>query len=203
MFKKLASEALGLSDIGKVVPPSDYDKVESDDFILKEDGEKIYFLIKSKADEYCFTNLGLLHLDGDSALSKKRALKRYSYHDYRINNVWLETAGTVDLDVEIKFTIGNEQFSIDVAKSQIDKVKDLYKALYRISSIQDTNLDLMRFADDSLSSTLNTVKSGFGDSLKIETVAAVTEYAFDWKKKAYASYKVKDFGAVFEKYINN
>lgn len=203
MFKKLASEALGLSDIGKVVPPSDYDKVESDDFILKEDGEKIFFLIKSKADEYCFTNLGLLHLDGDSALSKKRALKRYSYHDYRIANVWLETAGTVDLDVEIKFTIGSEKFSIDVAKSQIDKVKDLYKALYRIGSIQETNLDLMRFADDSLASTLNTVKSGFGDSLKIETVAAVNEYAFDWKKKAYASYRVKDFGAVFEKYINN
>ncbi|CAM2010982.1 PH domain-containing protein [Acanthopleuribacter pedis] len=203
MFKKLASEALGLSDIGKVVPPSDYDKVESDDFILKEDGEKIYFLIKSKADEYCFTNLSLLHLDGDSALSKKRALKRYSFHDYTIAKVWLETAGTVDLDVELKFSIGGEHFSIDIIKSQIDQVKDLYKALYRIASIQETNRDMHAFAEESLNTTLGTVKSGFGDSLKIETVSALNEYAFAWKKKAYTEYKRKDFGDVFEKYINN
>ena len=37
---------------------------------MHEDGEKIYFLIKSKSDEYCFTNKGLLHLDGTSATSK-------------------------------------------------------------------------------------------------------------------------------------
>lgn len=61
---------LGLSDIGQVIKPEDYNKTESDDFILTEDGEQIFFLIKSKSDEYCFTNMALLHLDGDSALSK-------------------------------------------------------------------------------------------------------------------------------------
>lgn len=203
MFKKLASDALGLSDLGKVVDPADYDKVDSDDYVLKEDDEKIYFLIKSKCDEYCFTNIALIHLDGESALNSKRALKRYSYGDYTIRNVWLETAGTMDRDVEIKFIIGDENFSIDIAKSQLEKVKDLYKALYKISSIQRTNRQMMQYAAESLQDTFASVKSGFGDSLKIETVAAVTEYAFDWKKKAYASYRLKDFGAVFEKYINN
>ena len=46
MFKKIASDALGLSDIGKVISPKDYDKVDSDDYIMHEDGEKIYFVIK-------------------------------------------------------------------------------------------------------------------------------------------------------------
>lgn len=203
MFKKIASEALGLSDIGKVISPADFDKVDSDDYVFKEDNEKIYFLIKSKADEYCFTNLALIHLDGDSALSKKRALKRFSYVDYRIESVWLETAGTVDLDVEIKFAMGGQNYSIDIAKSQLDKVKDLYKALYKISSIQKTNIDMMNFAHDSLNATLASVKNGLGDSLKSDTVASINEYAFGWKHNAYNNYLRKDFGEIFERYINN
>lgn len=77
MIKKFASDALGLSDIGKVIEPQDFDKTESDDYVLHEKGEHIFFLIKTKADEYCFTNLALIHVDGDSAVSKKRTLKRY------------------------------------------------------------------------------------------------------------------------------
>ncbi|MEI2468498.1 PH domain-containing protein, partial [Peribacillus frigoritolerans] len=79
MFKKMAADALGLSDIGSVISPADYDKVDADDYIMHEDGEKIYFLIKSKTDEYCFTNQAFIHLDGTSAISKKRTLTRYSY----------------------------------------------------------------------------------------------------------------------------
>lgn len=203
MFKKLASEALGLSDIGRVIDPSDYDKVDSDDYILKEDNERIFFLIKSKSDEYCFTNLALLHLDGDSALSKKRALKRYSYGDYTISKVWLETAGTVDLDVEIKFYMGKTEYSIDIAKAQLEKVKDLYKALYKISSIQKTNNQYLAYSNEAIQSTMQSVRTGYGNSLKIETVTEVNEYIFKWKKSSYEEYVVKDFGDVFENYINN
>ena len=48
MFKKAASDLLGLSDIGSIIGPEDYDKVDSDDYIMSEEDEKIYFLIKSK-----------------------------------------------------------------------------------------------------------------------------------------------------------
>ncbi|MFJ7733328.1 hypothetical protein ACIQXF_15675 [Lysinibacillus sp. NPDC097231] len=34
MFKKIAADALGLSDIGVVVPREDYDKTDADDFIF-------------------------------------------------------------------------------------------------------------------------------------------------------------------------
>jgi len=77
---------------------------------MHEDGEKIYFLIKSKSDEYCFTNKALIHLDGTSATSKKRCSPLY-YVTHKISNVVLETAGTVDLDVEIKFHIGSQHYS--------------------------------------------------------------------------------------------
>ena len=34
MFKKLAADALGLSDIGAVIHPKDFDKVDADDYEL-------------------------------------------------------------------------------------------------------------------------------------------------------------------------
>ena len=33
--------------IGKIISPKDFDKVDGDDYIMNEDGEKIYFVIKS------------------------------------------------------------------------------------------------------------------------------------------------------------
>ena len=53
MLKRLAADALGLSDIGSIIDPKDFDKVSSDDYIFHEDGEQIFFLIKSKTDESC------------------------------------------------------------------------------------------------------------------------------------------------------
>ena len=139
MFKKLAAEALGISDVGVIIAPADYNKVDADDYLFHEDGEKIFFLIKSKKDEYCFTNLGLTHVDGESAVSSKRTIKRYEYASHRISRVTIETAGTIDMDVELKFYVDDLHFSIDVRKSFIEALKDIYKALTAISRLQARN----------------------------------------------------------------
>ena len=136
MFKKLASESLGLSDIGTIIQPKDYGSVDADDYLFHEDGEKIFFLIKSRKDEYCFTNLALIHVDGDSAVSSKRTIRRHDYADARIERVTIETAGTVDMDVELKFSIGGTAFSIDVRKQFLEQLKDVYKALIAIGRLQ-------------------------------------------------------------------
>jgi len=137
MFKKFAAEALGISDVGVIIPPADYDKVDADDYLFHEDAERIFFLIKSKKDEYCFTNFGLIHVDGESAVSAKRTIKRFDYVNHKISHVSIETAGTIDLDVELKFTIdGGATFSIDVKKHFLESLKDIYKALITISRLQ-------------------------------------------------------------------
>ena len=136
MFKKLASEALGLSDIGTIIQPKDYGSVDAADYLFHEDGEKIFVLIKSRKDEYCFTNLALIHVDGDSAVSSKRTIKRHDYADSVIERVTIETAGTVDMDVELKFSIGGTAFSIDVRKQFLEQLKDVYKALIAIGRLQ-------------------------------------------------------------------
>ena len=133
MFKRFAADALGLSDIGKILDPKDFDKTDVDDYVFREDGEEIFVVIKSKADEYCFTGTAFIHLDGNLALSKKRTLNRYPYRYYPVSHVRIETAGTVDLDAELMFKMGEKEFSIDIDKAQIDKIRDIYKALFAIS----------------------------------------------------------------------
>ncbi|MFC5541839.1 MAG: PH domain-containing protein [Bacilli bacterium] len=203
MLKKFASDALGLSDIGKVIEPQDYDKTDSDDYVLHEIGEKIYFLIKTKADEYCFTNLALIHVDGDSAVSKKRTLKRYEYKWNPISNVSLETAGTIDLDVEIKFTIGNTPFSIDISKNELDKVKDLYKALVEMERIMKSNDKYMKFAQDSLEYAQKSISHGMAQGSPAESFKAIAEFTNDWLTNMNKKYAYDDYGSVFELFINN
>ncbi|WP_332650024.1 PH domain-containing protein [Lysinibacillus sp. 54212] len=204
MFKKLASDALGLSDIGVVVPRSDFDKTDSDDFIFNEIDERIFFLIKTKADEYCFTNYGLIHVDGANALSKKRMLRRYEYEHHTIDNVLLETAGTIDLDVEIKFTISNVPLSIDIHKKFLSEIKDLYKALHAISLQQKSN----EFKLDSAKQSLTLAASALGRVGNDEVPPAtsfenITKFSHNWLLEQKDAHVKKDFGDVFEKYINN
>ena len=202
MFKKIASDALGLSDIGIIVKPEDYDKVESDDFVIQEEKEKIFFLIKSKADEYCFTNKALIHVDGTSAVSKKRTLKRLDYSKYPIQNVVLETAGTIDLDIEIKFTIGSHKYSIDVHKKYIQELKYLYKSLIKITSIQEINAQHLKYAHSSLEIASKSVGRSSSSQAVGQEFKKVNEYAFEWLTHFHATYNTKDFTSAFETYIN-
>ncbi|PSL40363.1 YvbH-like protein [Planomicrobium soli] len=204
MFKKMASDALGLSDIGKIIDPQDYDKTDADDYVMNEDGEKIYFLIKTRADEYCFTNLALIHVDGDSALSSKRTLRRYPYSQYAISEVILETAGKIDLDVEIGFRLGAAAFKIDVQKNQIEKLKDLYKTLLRIAEMTYENAIMIDMASQSLDKAVTVLQNSRPSNVELDVqYSKLTDFGFTWLSSVRNQYHVKDFGDVFEKYINN
>ncbi|PWU66945.1 PH domain-containing protein [Gracilibacillus dipsosauri] len=204
MFKKIASDALGLSDIGKIIQPEDFDKTESDDYVLHEDGEKIHFLIKSKSDEYCFTNRALIHLDGEKATSSKRNIYRYDYYRHPIKNVSVETAGTVDLDLEIKFSLGGKAISVDIDKKEGEAIADLYKSLVAISHIQDENERKKEFAQNSLNVSQSLFTDNrFHDGTISTEFEKATKFAFDWFNTTYDENTQKDFSEVFNKYIQN
>lgn len=203
LFGKIAADTLGLSDIGKIIEPKDFDKVDGDDYIMHEDNERIFFVIKSKSDEYVFTNRGLLHVDGTNAVSKKRTVKRHDFYYERVHNVSLETAGTVDLDVEIKFSFENKHFSIDVDKKQLEQLKDLYKALVEIERIQGTNNTSIEDGQNSLKMANDAISRASLQGNPSEIVKELTNFNFNWMQTIRNEYSNKDFGAVFEKYINN
>ncbi|HSH01137.1 MAG TPA: PH domain-containing protein [Anaerolineae bacterium] len=201
MFKKAASDALGLSDIGKIISPADYGQTEADDFVMSEEGEQIFFVIKSKSDEYCFTNLAMIHVDGTTAMSKKRLVKRFDYYQHHIRNVLLETAGTMDMDVEIKFQFGDTHYSIDVAKNQILELKKLYKALLRIGHLQSDNQRMMQYANTSIDKAIASVGRATMTSSALEQVQGINQYAFEWLQNAYDRYNQRDFGDIFATFV--
>ena len=205
MFKNLASDALGLSDIGKIIAPSQFNQTDVDDYIFHEDNERIYFVIKSKMDEYCFTNVAFIHLDGQSATSKKRLLKRYPYRYHQPSNIMIETAGTMDMDAELKFSLGGLAFSIDIDKNQIEQIRDIYKALTAISE----QCKIINHEEMVLDKAFNTVTQMFSLKDLPETVVlnlpdiinqtvSQVESGYSERLKAIRQY---DFGAVFEHYL--
>lgn len=205
MFKSLASDALGLSDIGKIIPPSQFNQTDIDDYIFHEDNEKIYFVIKSKTDEYCFTNVAFIHLDGQSATSRKRLLKRYPYRYHQPTNVMIETAGMMDLDAELKFSLGGLAFSIDIDKNQIEQVRDIYKALIAISE----KCKSIHHQEAILDKSFDSVTAMFGLKTLPENVVLnlpdVINQTVTQVENAYAErlkdIRQYDFGAIFEHYL--
>lgn len=205
MFKNMASDLMGTSDIGKIIDPIDYDKTDIDDYIFHEDNEKIFFLIKAKTDEYCFTNTAFIHLDGTSAMSKKRTLYRYTYKHHQISHVLLETAGTIDRDVEIKFNVGGTNFSIDIEKSQIEKVRDLYKALFSINEACkeiEHQMNTLTLTQQSVNSmfTLRQLPEQVVLNLPDIICQTMLQIAanFTERRKEIENY---DFSAIFERYL--
>jgi Bacterial PH domain len=210
MFKKLAAETLGISDIGKIISPSDYDKVDADDYLFHEDGEKIYFLIKSKKDEYCFTNFALIHVDGDSAVSSKRVVKRYEYVSHRVSQVFIETAGNIDLDIELKFTLSDCTprtdtsnpivFSIDISKNCLEALKDIYKVLITIGKLQSKEA----IARNNAVECLNAIASMYKIS-NVESEEAIVKHynamLVNFNATILERYAKRDFSNIFEKYI--
>lgn len=203
LFGKIASETFGLSDIGKIIPKCDFDKVDGDDYVMHENNEKIFFVIKSKKDEYVFTNTSILHIDGDSALSSKRILKRYEFFNSSITDIVLETAGTIDLDIEIKFSVNDVFFSLDVDKTQIEQLKDLYKSLYEISFLQYKNKHTYNEGIKSLEIASTSLGNARVEYSLTNPLDKFTNFTFDFLKKLTEDYIISDFGYVFEKYINN
>lgn len=201
MFKKLASEALGLSDIGSIIQPKDFGSVDADDYLFHEDGEKIFFLIKSKKDEYCFTNLALIHVDGDSAVSSKRSIKRYEYGSESIDHVTLETAGTLDMDIELKFSIGGVGFSIDVRKTFIEQLKDIYKALISIGKRQRADAICRDNAMHALNATASMYKITTATSGEAIT-AQYNDLLKNLNNVVLVGYTKRDFSDTFTKYIH-
>ncbi|MEG1312636.1 MAG: YvbH-like oligomerization domain-containing protein, partial [Romboutsia sp.] len=101
------------------------------------------------------------------------------------------------------FSFGNEAFSIDVDKKQLEQLKDLYKVLVEVGRIQGKNqisiedgTNGLKMANDALSRCV------IEGNIK-NIVQDLTNFNLDWMEALRNNYNNKDFAEVFEKYINN
>ncbi|SJM92541.1 PH domain-containing protein [Crenothrix polyspora] len=205
MFKNIAADVFGLSDIGKIIEAKDFDKTDIDEYVFQEDNEKIFVVIKSKSDEYCFTNIAFIHLDGNIAASKKKTLNRYLYKHYPISHVRIETAGTIDLDAELKFKYGEQEISIDIDKKQMEQIRDLYKTLFTIS---EKCKDIQKYMATLQQSHEAICKMFVLRELPEQVVLSLPDIICQTVQQVESHYNTRrqtiqhyDFSAVFERYI--
>lgn len=208
--KNVISDIAGTSDIAKFVSKEDFNKIEVDDYIFHEDDEQIIFALKSSTDEYLFTNKAFIHFDGEKATSTKRLLKRYTWTSNYVTDVEFESSGRVDLDAEIKFKLTGidlsesdclskyssgeikcTEISIDIDKKEIEKIKDIYKSLFKIHSIQKEMIEKLINIRKLL--TNNRLSS-------FETI----EFAIDKIENSIEEFKEIDYyECAFENYLEN
>lgn len=130
----------GTTNLCKALTPPEYSTSIATRFLLAD--EHPLFILQSVADDYLFSNLALVHLDGCGPVGKKRSARRSAWKDHILSNVTLDTAGVADNDVEVKFYLrardgsGAREYSIDVKKDQVTQATNLYKALVSIAEAQ-------------------------------------------------------------------
>ena len=99
--------------------------------------------------------------------------------------------------------MGSEVFSIDVDKNQLEQLKDLYKALYEIGRVQGKNNRYIENGLNSLNMANQTIAKAYIQGDTADLVENITKFNFNWMNELRETYSNKDFGEIFEKYINN
>ncbi|CAM4137176.1 PH domain-containing protein [Saccharibacillus endophyticus] len=201
IFSRVTSDLTGMSDKCKVIPPSEFANTQAQAYIFTEMNEKLYFLLKSAKDEYAFTNIGMIHVDGEKAISSKRQILRYNYFEHTPTNVILETAGTADLDVEIKFTMG-QSFSIDVVKAHLEPLTALYKILTLIGMTKAEYARHWALVERSFEHSRDAVgRLSSGGSASAE-YKAILQHAQTELLAAHEKYHPQEYDAAFELYLS-
>ncbi len=200
IFSRVTSDLTGMSDICKVIPPSDFANSQAQAYIFTEMNEKLYFLLKSSKDEYAFTNIGMIHIDGQKATSSKRQVLRYNYFENTPTDVFLETAGTVDLDVEIKFTMG-PSFSIDVVKAHLEPLIALYKILTLIGMTKTEYARHWALVERSFEHSRDAVGRLSGTGSASSEYRNILQHAQSELLAAYDKYHPQEYDAAFELYL--
>lgn len=201
IFSRVTSDLTGMSDKCKVIPPSEFANTQAQAYIFSEMNEKLYFLLKSAKDEYAFTNIGMIHVDGEKAISSKRQILRYNYFEHTPTNVILETAGTADLDVEIKFTMG-QFFSIDVVKAHLEPLTALYKILTLIGMTKAEYARHWALVERSFEHSRDAVGRLSSNGNASTEYKAILQHAQTELLAAHEKYHPQEYDAAFELYLS-
>jgi hypothetical protein len=118
-------------------------------------------------------------------MSTKRLVERFDYVTETISSILFETAGLADRDCEIKFTIGNKNISIDVAKAEEASAQKYYRVLFAISRQQAKNKRQWEFARQAVDLASKSMRLGDAGGKALPDIATETLH---WLQESFAKY---------------
>lgn len=171
--EKLVKKSIGAGDLLKFV---DFETSNSylRNFVIS--GETVYYYLESVEEEIAITNFGIIVSSKKSIATSKTVLKRINFKSNVLTELHVETAGTIDLDAELKFKIGDEKLSWDIQKSQLSTLFELYKKLFNVSKAQLLHEQQKDNLNTSLSLAASSVRAVTNTSTT-DDFKSITEYA--------------------------
>ena len=190
MFSKMTAEMTGSADVCKIIPAEQFSQEVTLSYLIP--GERPYFLLRSKKEEFVFTNFAFIISRGESATNTRRLTSRYNYFETILTNVMFETAGisVTDRDCELKFNIGGQAHNIDIWKNETEQAKGVYRCLVELSRNMVRNQVLMEMATSALASTKN--DNPINDKGFI---------SMQWAEAAMARYRPESYDYVFQQFF--
>ena len=191
---------LSNTETNTVVSKEFYTMSRAYEYVLHESGEAIHYLVYSGENEFCFTNLGLIHVSQASA-DISYHVKRYSYNMHPLTGITLsKTEGT---HYRIHFLMGETPFVLTVNDTSSAELKTLFNSLHQISETLYEN----RIGYDYVRQSLEWISSTIGHSSTKEidvkdTFTRLNQHSTDWVTTLKSHYYTTDYGYIFEKAIN-
>lgn len=222
MIGKITNKMFGLSHLGRFLTSEELQKSYANGYIL-DDTERIYYLIKTETDEFCFTNCAFIHIESNE--NKQNVLNRYDYSAYIMNGITLEVAGDMDLDSKLKFhllplselTTKDEKypplkksmpnyregfvFSINIHRDGIENLRALYKTLVKIGKIQMQNIQDLKATEKSLEKAFDSIFINGKAAISTDEIQSITSFINQWILEKRKQYSNEDFSEVFETYF--
>lgn len=132
----LAKTAMGAGDILEF---KSVDNLGANVKAFLHNDETVYFYLESVYEHFAVTNRGIISSIHEGVASSKSTISRIDFKTTKIDNLLIETAGTIDRDAELKYSANDNKVSLDIHKSQLDDLFKLYHALANVSYIQKSN----------------------------------------------------------------
>lgn len=169
----LAKKAMGTGDILEF---KSVDSIGNNVKAFLHTEETVYFYLESVYEHIVVTNRGIISSLREGVASSKSTISRIDFKTTKIDNLYIETAGTIDRDAELKYSINGEKVSLDIHKSQLDNLFKLYHALANVCYIQNSN----QLLEDNLKLSLDLAKdsiSSHGTNGVASDYQTICEYA--------------------------
>jgi len=156
-------------------------------------GEEAMFLLKSRKDEFLFTDQGLIFIDGESVASPKRTITRTNYFESKFYNIILITPGVMDNDFSIEFKF-DKSWRLEMAKEELENGKIVVRCLEFLSMMQSRNRQRLEQMNNARSNNARIDVSGSG----ADAIAALSLDATVWANTMVDSFMPMSYKSAFE-----
>lgn len=142
---KIGASITGTADNCECIPREQINQQFSSKFLL--DGEIPFIFLKSSKEDHIITDRAYIAVRGETAGGMKRITYRVDFQGYPLSNVMFESGGMglTDQDCELKFTIANQNVSIDIRKSDQETGILYYRALTALAIAQARQVQSRQF----------------------------------------------------------